>query len=222
MATKDFSSKKLEHKTVSVDKLVPNPKNPRIDLKPGMPLYEKLKKSIMEFDYIDPIIWNKQTGYVVSGHQRLQVMKDVAQENGTELKEVDVIVVDMPESKQDAFMIAVNKITGLWDQEKLTALFKELEEEDLEFTGFDEFEIMSLVDDVEPEEYSDEGMGDYIDNSEGQLKAYNVILSCLSEEEQEWVKTLLKEDARLKRGYKVSELMERFGSDGEESEGSEE
>ena len=210
MTTKDFSKKKLKMETVPVEKLVPNPKNPRIDLKPGMPLYEKLKKSLNEFDYLDPIIWNKRTGLLVSGHQRLQVMKDLASENNTELKEVDVIVIDMPESKADAYMVAVNKITGLWDQEKLSALFKELEEEDLALTGFDEFEIMSLIDDVEPETYTEDEMEEYIDNSESQLKAYNVILSCKTEEEQEWVKNLIKEDGRLKRGYKVDELMERF------------
>ena len=134
--------------SVPVDKLIPNPKNPRIDLRPGMPLYEKLKDSILHHEYVEPIVWNKRTGYIVSGHQRLQVMKDIAEENNDPLTEAEVVVVDMPENKADTLMVAINKITGLWDQEKLEALFRELDEEDLHYTGFEDFEINALLDDV--------------------------------------------------------------------------
>ena len=200
----------LNKKSVSVDKLIPNPKNPRIDLRPGMPLYEKLKDSLIHHEYVEPIVWNQRTGYIVSGHQRLQVMKDIAEEKGDALEEVEVIVVDMPENKADTLMVAINKITGLWDQEKLEALFKELSEEDLGYTGYDDFEIQALLGNAESEDYSEEGFEEYIDNANSQIKSYNVILSCIDEKEQEFVKKLLKEDDRLKRGYKVSELMERF------------
>lgn len=196
--------------SLDVEKILPNPKNPRISLRPGMPLYEKLRSSIEHFDYVDPIIWNKRTGMIVSGHQRFQVMKDVAEANGEPLTKVDVMEVDMPENEQDAFMVAVNKITGLWDTEKLEALFRELSEEDLSYTGYDEFEIQALLGDAEPETYSEEGFEEYIHNAEDQLKAYNVVLSCANEEEQNWVKALLKETDRLKRGYRVSDVMERF------------
>ena len=46
--------------------------NPRKDLKPGDREYEKLKRSISEFGYVEPVIWNRQTGNVVGGHQRLK------------------------------------------------------------------------------------------------------------------------------------------------------
>lgn len=36
--------------------------NPRVDLKPGMHEYEKLKQSILEFGFVDPPIYNIQTG----------------------------------------------------------------------------------------------------------------------------------------------------------------
>ena len=39
--------------------------NPRKDLKPGDAEYEKLKRSIQEFGYVEPVIWNKRTGVVV-------------------------------------------------------------------------------------------------------------------------------------------------------------
>ena len=133
--------------TISTDKVIPNPKNPRIDLRPGMPLYERLKDSIEHFGYLDPIIWNKRTGMIVSGHQRFQVMKDIAKSKGETIDQIDVMEVDMSESQQDAFMVAINKITGLWDNEKLSALFKDLAEEDLSYTGFEDFEIDALLND---------------------------------------------------------------------------
>ena len=33
--------------------------NPRVDLKSGDPEYEKLKRSVQEFGYVEPIVWNK-------------------------------------------------------------------------------------------------------------------------------------------------------------------
>lgn len=54
--------------------LLPAEYNPRKDLKPGDEEYEKLKRSIEEFGYVEPVIWNKTTGRVVGGHQRLKVL----------------------------------------------------------------------------------------------------------------------------------------------------
>nr|NSL47440.1 ParB N-terminal domain-containing protein [Dendrosporobacter quercicolus DSM 1736] len=46
-----------------------------MDLKPVDKEYEKLKKSILTFDYIDPIIVNKRGYVVVGGHQRLKILQ---------------------------------------------------------------------------------------------------------------------------------------------------
>lgn len=80
--------------------------NPRKDLQPGDAEYEKLKRSIQEFGYVEPVIWNKRTGVVVGGHQRLKVMKDLG------YTEVDCVVVDLDEAKEKALNIALNKISG--------------------------------------------------------------------------------------------------------------
>lgn len=146
----------MQIKNIPIGDIIPNPKNPRIDLKPGMPLYDKLSKSINEFGYVDPIIWNERTGMIVSGHQRFQVMKDLAEQKGETLSDVPVCVVDMSEDKQNTFMIAVNKITGLWDQEKLASLFRELDSDDYVFTGFEDFEIDTLLNGVKELDIADE------------------------------------------------------------------
>lgn len=62
---------------IPVAKLKAAEYNPRRALKPGDAEYEKLKRSITEFGYVEPVIWNKQTGNVVGGHQRLTVIRNL-------------------------------------------------------------------------------------------------------------------------------------------------
>ena len=46
-------------------------------MKPGDKDYEKLKRSIAEFGFVEPVVWNERTGFVVGGHQRLKVLLDM-------------------------------------------------------------------------------------------------------------------------------------------------
>ncbi len=114
--------------------------NPRKDLQPGDAEYEKLKRSIQEFGYVEPVIWNKRTGVVVGGHQRLKVMKDLG------YTEVDCVVVDLDEAKEKALNIALNKISGEWDNDLLASLLKDLDGRgyDITITGFDLAEAQEL------------------------------------------------------------------------------
>ena len=114
--------------------------NPRKALKPGDAEYEKLKRSILEFGYVEPVIWNKRTGRVVGGHQRLTVMKDLG------YTEVDCVVVDLEESKEKALNIALNKISGEWDTDLLANLLRDLDGSgfDITLTGFDLAEAQEL------------------------------------------------------------------------------
>ena len=102
----------------NVKELLPADYNPRKDLKPGDPEYEKLKRSIEQFGYVEPVIWNKATGRVVGGHQRLKVLID------TGIAEVECVVVELDEEKEKALNIALNKISGDWDKDKLAQLIR--------------------------------------------------------------------------------------------------
>ena len=73
---------------IEISKLNPAKYNPRKDLKPGDTEYEKLKRSILEFGYIEPIIWNKTTGNIVGGHQRSKIRKEMG------YKEAEWVVVN--------------------------------------------------------------------------------------------------------------------------------
>jgi len=122
----------MEVRRMKVNEINPAPYNPRIDLKPGDPEYEALKKSIERFGLVDPLIWNKRTNRLVGGHQRLKVLKDLGYETA------DVVVVDLPESVEKTLNIALNNIQGDWEETKLEALLAELHAEGvvLELMGF--------------------------------------------------------------------------------------
>lgn len=59
-----------------LDDLIPAEYNPRKQLKPGDAEYEKIKKSLIHFGYVDPIIINKD-GTIIGGHQRYKVLKHI-------------------------------------------------------------------------------------------------------------------------------------------------
>ena len=123
--------------------LLPADYNPRKDLKPGDPEYDKLKRSIEQFGYVEPVIWNKVTGRIIGGHQRLKVLIDMG------ITEVECVVVEMDVEKEKALNIALNKISGEWDKQKLALLIADLQgvDFDVSLTGFDLAEIDDLFKD---------------------------------------------------------------------------
>ena len=113
--------------------------NPRKALKSGDPEYEKIKRSIHEFGYVDPIIVNQDLT-IIGGHQRATVLKDMG------YQEVDVIIVDVDKVKEKALNIALNKISGEWQMDKLKDLLLALENQiDIGITGFEDEEIRELM-----------------------------------------------------------------------------
>ena len=131
----------MEIQKISIDKLKPAKYNPRKNLKPGDPEYEKIKRSIEEFGYVEPIIWNKRTGNVVGGHQRLKILNELGE------TEIDCVIVDMDETHEKALNIALNKISGEWDMPMLKDLLQELDTGafDMALTGFDVQELEELM-----------------------------------------------------------------------------
>ncbi|EMW5510610.1 TPA: site-specific DNA-methyltransferase [Enterococcus faecalis] len=129
---------------IKVEQLIPADYNPRKDLQPGDSEYEKIKRSLEEFGYVDPVIWNKTTGRVVGGHQRLKVLASMGR------TEVECVVVELDEEKEKALNVALNKISGDWDKEKLAVLMTDLEAADFDvsLTGFDAAEIDDLFKDT--------------------------------------------------------------------------
>lgn len=105
----------MQIELMKLQDLKPADYNPRVKLEPGMEEYEKLKQSILEFGFVDLPIFNKQTGNLVGGHQRVAVAKDLGI-----CEEIEVSIVDLPLEKEKALNVTLNKITGRWDEDKLS------------------------------------------------------------------------------------------------------
>lgn len=127
-----------------LEKLIPAPYNPRVALRPGMPGYKRLERSLREFDLVQPLVWNRRTGHLVGGHQRLELLKARGD------TEVEVVVVDLPLAKEKALNVALNNqlVGGAWDAGKLIDVMQELQvspDIDVALSGFDENELRDLL-----------------------------------------------------------------------------
>ena len=135
----------MEFVKVKISDILPAEYNPRKELKPDDEEFIKISNSIDEFGYSEPIIVNKDMT-IIGGHQRLNVLKYKG------VEEIEVVMLDLPKNKEKALNIALNKITGYWDMDRLTDLLLDLGNDgyDLELTGFNMDEIGGLF--SEPEE----------------------------------------------------------------------
>lgn len=183
--------------------------NPRRDLQPGDSEYEKIKRSIQEFGYVDPIIINSDHT-VIGGHQRLKVLEDLG------FDKIPVIVIEVDKTKEKALNIALNKIQGEWDYEKLENLLRDLQDVDFDLlsTGFDDNEIYALLnaddegfsfDDGEEGTDSDE-VDDMVSGAEGQKNGLGWVCN-ITFTEKEDAEALLRyvgyEDAEMKGRSKL-------------------
>lgn len=116
--------------------------NPRLQLTPDMPEFERLKQSITEFGNVEPIVFNLRTGNVVGGNQRLAVLKEMG------IIETDVSVIDMPIEQEKLLNVALNKVKGDWDYDKLPELLKEFDIEEVKLSGFSSQELAILCADI--------------------------------------------------------------------------
>jgi DNA modification methylase len=117
--------------------LKPAPYNPRTstDKQEG-----NLKASLEKFGVVEPIIFNKQTGFIVGGHFRVRELKKLG------FKEVECVIVDLSEEDEKELNIRLNANTGSWEWDMLA---NEWEADDLEKWGLD---VPGFIEEPEAEE----------------------------------------------------------------------
>lgn len=163
------------------------PYNPRKDLTPDDKEYQKIKRSIEEFGYIQPLIVNKRTNIIIAGNQRYKVLKDLG------YTEVDCVEVDVSEQEEKTLNLAMNKIDNEWDVTALKDLLQDLDtgEIDMSLTGFDNWELEQLMTQVY--QFNDDEISDGIPD-ETKKEKFQVIVHCLDENEQYAVHKKLSEE----------------------------
>ncbi len=139
----------MEFKKLPISSLIPADYNPRKDLQPGDAEFEKIRRSIEEFGYVEPVIVNSDMT-IIGGHQRVKVLSALGH------TEIDCVIVQVDKTKEKALNIALNKITGEWDTASLAQLLSDLDKEsyNLELTGFDWDEAEKLLKTLEKEDKS--------------------------------------------------------------------
>ena len=127
-------------KVLRIDSLHPADYNPRVELRPGDPEFEKIRRSIERFGFADPVVVNSD-GTIIGGHQRIAVAKELG------YIEVPCSVVDLNKDDERALNVALNKITGAWDEEKLAVLLQGLSlgGYDVTLTGYSQEESDELI-----------------------------------------------------------------------------
>lgn len=148
--------------------------NPRVRLEPGMPEWDKLVRSIKEFDMVEPVVWNERTGNVVGGHQRLAVAKSLGMEK------VPCSVVDLSENDEKILNTALNKIKGRWDYDKLEDLLRGFDFEVATLSGFAAEEIAVILSNNEDLLDDDgEDYGDWDEPSEEQIVGGSYVVTLI-------------------------------------------
>jgi len=136
---------KLNTKMMKLSDLRPDPDNPRMPQDGTTKMGKKLKKSMETWGYLSPIVFNEQTGQIISGHQRVTLLREM----GTE--EVEVQVVDLSPSKAKVLGLALNAIDGEWDEVKRAKVLEDIIKDfDIDLNihecGFDLDEITKSLD----------------------------------------------------------------------------
>ena len=136
----------LEINHLPICDLRPDPANPRRIFDEEL---ESLTRSIREFGLVDPIIARREDKVVIGGHQRLLAARKLG------MKQVPVVLVDLSEDQARLLNLALNRISGSWDQELLARLLCELNDVldvDLTLTGFSEDELQKHLRSLESRE----------------------------------------------------------------------
>jgi ParB-like chromosome segregation protein Spo0J len=137
----------------------PAPYNPRVELTEKDREFKALTASIEQHGLVQPLIVNIRDGYLIGGHQRLNVLKAAGE------TETEAVVVDLDEAHAKALCLALNKLDGEWDYGILYDIMNELRDAgaDTLSTGFTDREIDDLIGEI-GQEIDDEESAD-IDTS---------------------------------------------------------
>jgi DNA modification methylase len=136
----------LSVEQVPIDQLRPDPANPRRISEEEL---NALERSIRQFGFVEPVLARREDATVIGGHQRLLAARRLG------LTSVPVIWLDLSAEQARLLGLALNKISGSWDDALLARLLADLQatpDLDLSLSGFGEDEIKDLLRSLETRE----------------------------------------------------------------------
>lgn len=123
---------------VELSKLNPAKYNPRDISKDQL---SALAASLSRYGFVEPVVVNQRNMVIVGGHQRVKAWQGLGESS------VPVVFVDLDDAEERALNLALNKISGDWNEEKLSEVIRELKGfdfDDFTSTGFSLDEINGL------------------------------------------------------------------------------
>ena len=99
-----------------------------------------LKRSLEKFGCVEPLIVREHDKSIVGGHQRYFVALELG------WPDIPCVIIDITENEAKLLNIALNKISGEWDVDKLNGVLADLavQEEQLMLSGFDDAEMAAM------------------------------------------------------------------------------
>lgn len=153
----------MQIEEVKFSEIVSDDYNPRKELAPGDVEFERIRNSLDNFGYIEPIVFNRRTGHIVGGHQRVSVLKHMGK------TAAEMSVIDVDEHEEKLLNLRLNKIKGRWDYDKLEPLLQGFTMDEALLTGFGSEELavmLAKADDFDMDDFDDGDDYDYDDGEE--------------------------------------------------------
>lgn len=138
MSIKTDDFKMWPTETIGREKIKNAPYNPRVISDKAR---KKLKSNLVKNGLMGGIVWNKRTGNLVSGHQRLSIIDSIYKKQNYEIQ-VTVVDFDLETEKKQNIALNNKELQGDYDLEKLRELMVDMP--DINDTGFSETDTLQM------------------------------------------------------------------------------
>lgn len=175
---------------------------------------KKLKANLKRVGLLGGIVWNKTTGNIVSGHQKVSVMDEVNRyENGNNDYNIKVEVVEMDEKTEKEQNLFMNNRSaqGEFDNDMLKDMLIDI---DYTNAGMDEFDLQMLgIGEIEEDIISDKFWNEKDVSEEHDLQHLSIVTKEGDEDRKTDRSTNFNNDTpenQIKRHNEVQKIKDRI------------
>lgn len=151
---------KFEAVTINRKQITGAPYNPRTISAENLTL---LKRNIRDRGLMETLVWNRTTGNLVSGHQRLSIMDQLEGRDDYDLTVAVVELTEQEEKEQNIFMNNPNA-QGDWDRDLMLQIIPDI---DTKAAGLTDADLSAIGIELDLDKFQDESVEDVIMNFEG-------------------------------------------------------